>query len=199
VTLTSRSTKVRKIAISFFTYANKICQLLQISPPIAMKLIIIGFATSYKSTVAKHLSKKLNLPLFDVDKLIEEQVSMPISQIFAEYGEVFFRELESNIICDLATKPTGIVSCGGGSVLSHDFSNLTQNATVLWLKVDAKTAHKRLNGVTRPLFDNLTVSELSAKIAERNPLYAKYATMELDTSGKPSKQVVEEVCKLLHV
>lgn len=164
-----------------------------------MKLIIIGFATSYKSTVAKHLSKKLNLPLFDVDKLIEEQAGMPISQIFAEHGEGYFREMESAVICHLATKPTGIVSCGGGSVLSQDFPSLVQNATVLWLKVDAKTAHKRLNGVTRPLFDNLTVSELSTKIDQRNPLYAKYATIELDTSGKPSKQVVDEVCKLLRI
>lgn len=164
-----------------------------------MKLTIIGFATSYKSTVAKHLSKKLNLPLYDVDKLIEEQAGMSISQIFAEHGEGYFREMESGVICRLATKPTGIVSCGGGSVLSPEFPSLAQNTTVLWLKVDAKTAHKRLNGVTRPLFDSLTVGELSTKIDQRNPLYAKYATVELDTSGKPSKQVVEEVYKLLHL
>lgn len=195
----NRVIKAQKVSFLLFGVANNVYKLLHNSQSIAMKLIIIGFATSYKSTVAKHLSKKLNLPLFDVDKLIEEQAGMSISQIFAEHGESYFREMESAVICHLATKPTGIVSCGGGSVLSQDFPRLVQNATVLWLKVDAKTAHKRLNGVTRPLFDNLTVSELSTKIDQRNPLYAKYATIELDTSGKPSKQVVDEVCKLLHV
>lgn len=162
-----------------------------------MKLVIIGFATSYKSTVAKHLSHKLNIPLLDIDKLVESQAGATIAQIFAEQGESHFRALESHVILDLSQKDDCVISCGGGSVLSPDFPQLCQNATVLWLKVDAKSAHKRLNGHTRPLFDNLTEQQLAHKIAERTPLYAKYANLTLDTSAKGSKQVLAEVCKLL--
>ena len=164
-----------------------------------MKIVIIGFATSYKSTVAKHLSQKLNLPLFDVDKLAENQAGMPISQIFATQGEQAFRDVENQVLNNLATKPVGVVSCGGGSVMSQAFDALAQNATVVWLKVDGPTAHARLNGHTRPLFDKLTVDQLTVKIAERTPYYAKYATVTLDTSSKTSNQVVAELCKLLHV
>lgn len=164
-----------------------------------MKLVIIGFATSYKSTVAKHLSQKLNIPLFDVDKLAESKSGMTVSQIFATQGEQAFRQIESEVLRDLALKSAGIVSCGGGSVLSHAFPQLAQNATVVWLQVDGKTAHARLNGHTRPLFDKLSVSELTAKIDERNPHYAKYATLTLDTSRKTSKQVIDQLCDLLHI
>lgn len=162
-----------------------------------MKLVLIGFATSYKSTVAKHLSQKLNIPLFDIDKLVESQAGTTIAQIFAEQGESHFRKMESQVILDLSQKEDCVISCGGGSVMSQDFPQLCQNATVLWLKVDAKSAHRRLNGHTRPLFDGLSVEELYQKIAERTPLYAKYATLTLDTSNKGSKKVLAEVYKLL--
>ena len=164
-----------------------------------MKFVIIGFATSYKSTVSKHLSQKLNLPLFDVDKLAESQAGMYVSQIFATQGEQAFRSLESKILRDLATQTEGVVSCGGGSVLSADFPLLTKDATVVWLKVNGKSAHKRLNGHTRPLFDKMSIGELTAKIDERNPHYEKYATISLDTSGKTSKLVVAELCALLKI
>ncbi len=164
-----------------------------------MKLVIIGFATSYKSTVAKRLSHKLNLPLFDVDKLAERKADMTVAQIFATQGEDVFRNLESQVLRDLATKPVGVVSCGGGSVLSADFPLLCQNATVVWLKVDGKNAKRRLNGHTRPLFDNLTLSQLCEKIEQRNALYSKYATIQVDTNGKSSKQVLENLFELLEI
>ena len=164
-----------------------------------MKIVIIGFATSYKSTIARHLSQKLNMPLMDVDKLVESQSGITISQMFAEKGETYFRDLESQVLCDLATKDDCIISCGGGSVMSPHFAPLTQNATVVWLKVDGKSAHSRLNGHTRPLFDKLSVDELTQKIAERTPYYAKYATIKIDTKGKGSKQVFADVCKSLNL
>ena len=164
-----------------------------------MKLVIIGFATSYKSSVARQLSQKLNIPVFDIDKLVESQAGATISQIFATEGEGSFRALENQVIANLSTKTNCIISCGGGSVLSSEFPTLVQDATVLWLKVNGKTAHSRLNGHTRPLFDKLTVDQLTQKIDARNPYYANYATLEVDTNGKTSKQVVAEVRKLLGV
>ena len=164
-----------------------------------MKIVIIGFATSYKSTIARHLSQKLNIPLFDVDKLAESQAGLTISQMFAQKGESYFRDIESQVLCQLSTQDNCVVSCGGGSVMSPQFSQLAQNATVVWLKVDGKNAHGRLNGHTRPLFDKLTVDQLTQKIAERTPYYAKFATLEVNTNGKGSKQVFAEVCKSLNL
>ena len=164
-----------------------------------MKLVIIGFATSYKSSVARHLSQKLNIPLFDVDKLVESQSGMSIAQIFAQHGESHFRYLESQVIEELATKTNCVVSCGGGSVLSEAFEQLATNATIVWLKVDGKNVHRRLTGRTRPLFDNLSVAQLEQKIEQRNPYYAKFATVDVDTNGKSSKQVVAELCSKLNI
>lgn len=164
-----------------------------------MKLVLIGFATAYKSTVAKQLSQKLNLPLFDVDETIQLQTGKTITQIFAEHGEDYFRSLESNLLLQLSKRKNCVVSCGGGSVLSPNFANLVQNATVIWLQVDAQNVVSRLDGRSRPLFDGLTEGQLATKIDIRAPFYQKYATVQVDTNNKTSQQVFEQLCKLLKI
>ncbi len=164
-----------------------------------MKFILIGFATAYKSTVAKQLSQKLNLPLYDVDNVIQSQEGMSITQIFASHGEGYFRQLESRTLLQLSTITDCVISCGGGSVTSCDFYKLCHNATVIWLQVDAQNVLSRLDGHSRPLFDGLTVEQLAVKIANRTPLYQKYATVQLDTNGKTSQQVFDGLCQLLKI
>lgn len=164
-----------------------------------MKLVFIGFATAYKSTVAKQLSQKLNLPLFDVDETIQSQTGKTIMQIFAEHGEDYFRTLESNLLLQLSQRENCVVSCGGGSVLSPNFANLAQNATVIWLQVDAQNVVSRLDGRSRPLFDGLTEDQLATKIDLRTPSYQEYATVQVDTNNKTSQQVFEQLCKLLKI
>lgn len=164
-----------------------------------MKLVLIGFATAYKSTVAKQLSQKLNLPLFDVDDTIQSQTGKTITQIFAEQGEDYFRMLESALLLQLSATQNCVISCGGGSVLSQEFSKLCQNATVIWLKVDAQNVASRLDGHSRPLFDGLTTQQLASKIDMRTPFYQKHATVQIDTSNKTSAQVFDELCQLLKI
>lgn len=157
-----------------------------------MKIIIIGFAACYKTTVGKLLSQELNCQFFDVDALVENAKQQTVAEIFAEHGEQTFRNAETEIVNSLSGV-CGIVSCGGGSVLSPNFSGFAKTGKVVWLKANAETIKSRLTCGTRPLFDNLSLTELQQKIAQREKLYAPFADICVDTCGKTSEQVAAEV------
>ncbi len=160
-----------------------------------MKIILIGFATTYKSSVGKIIAPKLNLPLFDTDSQIEFSQGKTISQIFAEHGEAYFRQCETQILKDCP--PNAIVSCGGGTSLSPFFADFCQNNIVIWLTATAQTVVSRLGSPIRPLFDGLTEQQIAQKIDERSSLYNRFATVTLSTDGKSSNQVANELLNLL--
>ena len=159
-----------------------------------MKIILIGFATTYKSTVGKILAQKLNLPLFDVDSQIEHSQGKTIPHIFAEQGEEYFRKCESQMLS--VCPSTAVVSCGGGTPLSQNFSSFCQNSIVIWLTATAKTVISRLGSPARPLFDGLTIEQIAQKIEQRNAVYKQFASVVLSTDGKTSNQVADEILSL---
>lgn len=161
-----------------------------------MKIIIIGFAACYKTTVGKLLSQQLHCQFFDVDALVESTMQQSVAEIFAEHGEQTFRKAETEILNSLCNVD-GVVSCGGGSVLSPNFADFAKTGKVVWLKGNAEAIKSRLTCGTRPLFDNLTLSELQQKMVLREKLYAIFADICVDTCGKTSEQVAAEVKALL--
>lgn len=86
----------------------------------AENIFLIGFMGAGKSTIAKVLKEKLNVPLCEMDEMIAEQQKMAISDIFAQYGETYFRDLETQLVKDISEKDGVIVSCGGGAVLREE-------------------------------------------------------------------------------
>lgn len=162
-----------------------------------MKAVIIGFAACYKSSAGRLAAQKLNCDFADVDKLIENKAGASAGEILRTQGETAFRQLETQVLCELAQRDNVIVSCGGGSVLSPTFELLAENSTAVWLTASAKTIYNRLNGRTRPLFDNLSLNELEVKIKERGALYSKYAAVKISTDNRSSAQVAEEIVSLL--
>lgn len=161
------------------------------------KIVLIGFAACYKSSAGKIVAKNLGYNFADVDKLIESKAGATVSEIFKTQGETVFRNLETETLTELADLDNTVVSCGGGSVMSKEFAKLAQSAAVVWLTATPKTVFNRLNGATRPLFDNLTLTELASKMAERNELYAKYATLKITTDARSSRQVADDVLKAI--
>lgn len=86
----------------------------------AENIFLIGFMGAGKSTIAKVLKEKLSVPLCEMDEMIAEQQKMAISDIFAQYGETHFRDLETQLVKDISEKDGVIVSCGGGAVLREE-------------------------------------------------------------------------------
>lgn len=162
-----------------------------------MNIVLIGFACSYKTSVGKLLADKLNYNYVDTDLMIEQTSNRSIADIFATQGEQSFRSMESALLDVVSTMQDTVVSCGGGSVLSRRFEQLTQNATVVWLMSCAETVYSRLGDSKRPLFDGKTVEELDTMIQQRTPLYHKYANITVSTDNKTSQQVADQIQNIL--
>ena len=156
------------------------------------KVVLIGFAACYKSTVGKLLSDKLGCSFVDTDEEIERAANMSVLQIFEKYGEKYFRERENELLSVLQCD-NSIVACGGGSVLASCFDAFVQDSVVICLTASAETIRARLGKTPRPLFDGLTVEELRSYVQKRAQLYAKYAHATFPTDGKTSEQVAEQI------
>ena len=80
-------------------------------------IFFIGFMGCGKSTMARLLTKETGMELIEMDETIEAETGMSINEIFATYGEAYFRDLESQLIKRITEKGGAVVSCGGGAIL----------------------------------------------------------------------------------
>ena len=144
------------------------------------RIILIGYMGAGKTTVGKALSKELGIIFYDLDWSIESRMRKSVSQIFAERGEEGFRQIEYNMLHEVAEFENVIISCGGGTPCFFDnMDYLNQQGQVVYLKADPEVLYKHLlmAKVERPLLKNKTPEELITFIREqlekREPYYSK--------------------------
>ncbi|MDX2256459.1 MAG: shikimate kinase [Pseudanabaenaceae cyanobacterium bins.39] len=122
-------------------------------------IFLIGMMGSGKSTVGKILAQRLNYNFLDTDTLIEQCAGKSIPQIFADDGEPTFRDLEQQVLAQVAAHTRLVVATGGGIVMrSLNWSHL-HNGIVIWIDAPIEVLHDRLlhEVAQRPLLnpDNL--------------------------------------------
>lgn len=138
-------------------------------------LILIGLPASGKTTVGRQLARRLDMPFFDCDEAIEAAAGCSVSDIFARYGESYFRQLEHRTLETLCCKESCVIATGGGTVLREDNRLLLQRSgTVFWLDRPLADIMSTDFQTGRPL---LTVGRkaLERLAAERRALYAACA------------------------
>jgi len=137
---------------------------------------LIGFMGSGKSSVAREIGRKYNKKYVELDKIIEQEAAMAISDIFEKHGEGYFRDLETKALEMLECEDT-VISCGGGIVLrDENVALLKKNATVIWLKTEPFVIFERIkNAEDRPLLKgNMTAEYIENMLNLRQKRY-KYA------------------------
>jgi shikimate kinase len=146
-----------------------------------MKVFLIGYMASGKSTLGKALAEVLVLPFIDLDVEIERTAGTAISEIITAKGELHFRKLESAVLKDLLQEhETGVFALGGGTPVFYNHMDLLNaEGETIFLDVPVGELAKRLEGdIKRPLIQNKEdVAEFVAKhMFERRPYYsqAKY-------------------------
>lgn len=148
-----------------------------------------------KTAVGGELARLLDSKLIDVDTEIEKSEDMTINEIFKQYGEPRFREIETEMIRKLSENKNSIISTGGGAVLKQENMELLRiNGVIVCLMATPETVLKRTsNNSDRPL---LQVENPFKRIKEllnfRKPFYEK-ADIMIDTEGKTPLQIAEEI------
>lgn len=152
------------------------------------RIILIGYMGSGKTTVGKALSKETGMMFYDLDWYIESRMRRSVSQIFAERGEEGFRQIEYNMLHEVAEFENVIISCGGGTPCFFDnMDYLNQQGDVVYLKATPETLYKHLlmAKVERPLLKGKTKEELlefiKTQLSTREAFYNK-ARYHLDVS-----------------
>lgn len=81
---------------------------------IGKNIVLIGFMGVGKTTVSQYLSKLSDVKAVEMDQVISEREKMSIPEIFAAYGEEYFRNLETNLLIEPQNETNTVISCGGG-------------------------------------------------------------------------------------
>ena len=151
-------------------------------------LSLVGLPGSGKSTVGRHLSRRLQLPFFDSDQVIEQRLGCSIREFFEREGEQRFRDLEAEVIDELTRLPEAVISTGGGSVLrAENRERLRGRGQVVYLRSHPDELFRRLrHDKKRPLLQVADpLQRLRDLYAERDPLYRETAHYIIET-GRPS-------------
>lgn len=160
-----------------------------------MKIVLIGFMGSGKTSVAKELAKKLDLQSIDMDELILISSGFKsINEIFEKKGEKSFRAMELVVAKKLADADNIVISTGGGVVMSKQtMKPLSKNSIVVYLKLCFENADKRVSQkkIKPPLFQNN--NEAKKLFNKRVPLYLSYADITIDTDNIEINEVLENI------
>ena len=158
-------------------------------------IVLIGVSGSGKSTTGALLAERLGVEFIDVDAVIEQRTGKSIAEIFVEDGEPAFRELEEATTAELLSRP-GVVSLGGGAVLSERTRKALGDHRVVWLRVTAASAIARVGlDTARPLLLGNVRGRLIKMLNERTPLYDEVASARIDTDKTTPAEVVDLIVR----
>ena len=165
------------------------------------RIALIGLRGAGKSTVGKLLARKLDLPFFELDRLIEEASGVSLSMIFDLYGQGGFRRFERRCLDELLSEQKRFVVATGGSLVSEPatYERLLTSCYAVWLRATPQEHMKRViaQGDMRPMAQNPeAMSDLERILKEREELYRR-ADVSINTSGKSVEEVVGECLKVL--
>ena len=176
-----------------------------------MKLLLIGYRGTGKSTLARRLALRLGWDWLDTDVEVELRAGCSISELFANVGEAAFRDLESAVLAELAARERLVVGCGGGIVLRKENRTLLADwravgaAHVVWLRAQAATLAGRLAADTQTVSrrPNLTpqggLAEIEALLVARQGLYAECAELTVDTDDRAPDDLATEILSRLRL
>jgi shikimate kinase len=141
-------------------------------------VFIIGFMGCGKSHIGRSLADALGVQHYDLDYLLEKQCMLSIKDIFRTYGEKHFRSLERDIL--LSSPPSGVISTGGGVIVSAANRAYLKDQFVIWLNPAWDIIYDRIRRSNRPLVKKNSKEELWQIYQQREVLYKEVANFSID-------------------
>lgn len=168
-----------------------------------MNIILAGMPACGKSTVARALAKLTGAEVYDTDEKIVEKYGA-INEIFANYGEAAFRNLETEEVKKACAMDNLIISTGGGCILRGENVLLLKNGCnggsggkIVYLRTSLNTLLSRVNGDgSRPLLKGGAEEKMKKLFAERAPVYEQAADVITDTDGLGPEEIASKIAEL---
>ena len=159
------------------------------------RIVLTGFMGSGKSTVGPLLAGRLGWRFVDADDVIVAETGMPITDFFAQHGEIVFRERESATIARLAGEDSLVLALGGGAIETEATRGLLLHSSgtlLVHLDVKLETTLARCGGTehTRPILADQ--ANLRARYERRSPLY-RMAHISIAADDVTPEQVVDTI------
>lgn len=169
-----------------------------------MKIFLIGFMGSGKSTVGRRLAEKLSLHFIDFDKYIEKETGRTVPEIFETEGEEKFRSIEKEHLAKILSKENILLSLGGGTpCFFNNMEVINKNGTSVYLETSSEILAKRLlrSKTKRPLIRGKNESELKEFIEltleKRNPYY-KQSHHTVIIESQTIEEVADQIIKSIY-
>lgn len=159
-------------------------------------IFLIGFMGSGKSTVASYLAQNYGMEVVEMDQLIEERERMSIPDIFAQKGEPYFRNAETDLLIEIQSEKNKVVSCGGGTPLrQNNVEYMKKSGKIVLLHAEPETILARVkHDDSRPLLHgNKNVTFISNMMEQRRPKYEEAADYIVCTDGKSAELICKEI------
>ncbi|HBC28999.1 MAG TPA: shikimate kinase [Prevotellaceae bacterium] len=173
------------------------------------RIILVGYMGSGKTTIGRQLALALGLEFYDLDWYIETRYRSTVAQIFAQRGEDGFREMERNMLHEVAEFEDIVLSCGGGTPCFFDnMDYLNAQGETVYLKAtpEVLARHLRMGRVERPLIKGKSEGELlqyiQSSLQAREPFYGKAKNI-IDVNLLDNRAKIQDsvrlLCKTLHL
>ena len=166
-----------------------------------MNIVLVGYRGTGKSTVGRLLAARLGRDLVSTDAEIVKRAQRTIPEIVAQEGWEYFRDLESDICRELASRDQLVIDTGGGAILrAQNVEALKKNSTVVWLTASVETIAKRIGDDSqRPSLTgtNSFIDEIQDVLRERTPKYQAAADHSIATDDQSINQLVEALLTLV--
>lgn len=156
-------------------------------------IVLIGMPAVGKSTLGRRLHKELGKELVDTDSEIVSRENREISDIFANEGEKYFRDVESEVVRDCSFKKGVIIATGGGAILREENVRVLKSFGKLFLL--KRPLESLIPTGNRPLASD--VNKIKKLYEERMPIYEKVADVIID-GGNGVEREVEDVMRYLN-
>ena len=162
-------------------------------------VVLVGMMGAGKSSIGRRLAERLGVAFVDADSEIETAHRMSIPDIFATYGEAYFRAGEARVIARLLDGGPQVLATGGGAFMNPDTrAAIGAKGISIWLNAEFEVLMRRIKRRhNRPLLKSDDAGEtLRALITERYPVYAE-AEITIKSRDVPHEKIVDEIVAAL--
>ncbi len=157
-----------------------------------MNIVLCGMMGSGKTTVARALGDVYGFSVIDTDEIIVRRHG-EINAIFRDLGEERFRDIESQVVEEVASLDGYVISLGGGVALrKSNVEALKKNGRIFYLRTRADTIISRVRGDSaRPLLQGDLEERVHTILKNRSAIYEGAADEIVDTDDKTPAELAD--------